>query len=391
MARDKDGSRIRGPIGSCMATRILHVLTGSDQAGAVTQLALLAPGLTRAGFDVRMCVLSSRHMPPSAWRALAGPLTVIRRSGAFDPLALVRLRQHVRRVRPALVHTWQFPWTVFGRAALAGGRAPCLVQWEPTGGGWPATGNLLGRWQGGWSQRTVVTCSQRGQALMRGGLPPGSLAVIPYAAPLTRGTAEARHRLRQELGVPSHARLIAATGPLVPESRLKDLIWTVDLLKVLYNDVHLVIVGQGPQRSRLQRFCRQTDVADRVHLLGDRPNLSRLLSCVDCFWSGSSQPEQAGAILSAMGAAVPVIAARGPVAQELVRPEQTGYLYPLGNCAVLVRRTKGLLDDALLARRLGEAGRAAIADRFRTDVMIARYVSLYGELLAATTHAGGGR
>ena len=242
----------------------------------------------------------------------------------------------------------------------------------------------IGRWLGLPAQCTVVTCHQAGQTLIRGGLPAHSLAVIPCAAPVVAVTAAGRRQLREELGLPANARLIGATGPLIPRSRLKDLIWAADLLKVLYDDVHLLIVGEGPQRWRLQRFCRQIEAEDRVHLLGDRLDMPRLISCTDCFWAGSPQPGQTSAILAAMGAGIPVLAPRVPWVQDLVIPERTGYLFPVGNLATLVRRTKCLLDNPELARRLGDAGRQAIEGRFRVDAMVQRYVSLYAELLAAT-------
>ena len=58
-----------------------------------------------------------------------------------------------------------------------------------------------------------------------------------------------------ELNLPANARLIGAVGRLWPQKRLKDLIWAADLLKSTRDDTHLLIVGDGPQRWRLERYA----------------------------------------------------------------------------------------------------------------------------------------
>jgi glycosyltransferase involved in cell wall biosynthesis len=186
--------------------------------------------------------------------------------------------------------------------------------------------------------------------------------------------------LLQELELPPGARLIGAVGRLWPQKRVKDLIWAVDLLKSARDDTHLVIIGDGPQRWRLERYRDQNEVADRVHFLGERNDVGRILPHLDCLWLASAYEGQSNAIMEAMLAGVPVVATDIPGNRDLVVPGETGYLVPVGDRAAFARHTHTLLDDRELAERLGAAGRLRMERDFSVDQMIARHAELYRRL-----------
>jgi glycosyltransferase involved in cell wall biosynthesis len=232
------------------------------------------------------------------------------------------------------------------------------------------------------AQRIVVTCDEIYQKCIQQGVHRDELVVIPCAARECRDSIPDRRQIWRELGLPFDARVITCACPLVPSSRLKDLMWTADLLKVVYDDVHLVIIGDGPQHWRLQRYRRQLHIEDRVHLLGGRTDVGRLISASDIYWVGGQEPAQSGEILTAMAASVPVLAVDSPAARGLIIPERTGVLFPMGNRAALARRTKALLDDSRQAQRIGEAGRHSVSDNYSVDRMVEEYGTLYHRLLS---------
>lgn len=331
---------------------------------------------------MHVCALRRRSPPSGQREKNAESVSVIESRWTLDPAALARLCRQMKRLQPTVVHTWQSPASLYGRAAALLVGTECIVRWEPNR--LPRESPLartLDRLLGTRDQRIVVTCDEIRQNLIQRGTPANRLVVIPCAAPKSCEITPDRQQVLHELGLPRGARVIGAAGPLVPSSRFKDLIWTADLLKVLCDDVHLVIIGDGPQRWRLRRYCRQLHIEDRVHLLGDRRDAERLISILDLFWAGGQEASQAGAIMTAMAAAVPTLAANTPATRDVVIPDQTGVLFPIGNRAALARRSKTLLDDPTLAQRIGEAGQHRMRDKFSVDRMVQRYTSLYHELL----------
>jgi hypothetical protein len=96
---------------------ILEIIPTLDQSGAEKQLTLLARGLPREEFDVRVCAMT-RGGPLEADLAAAGiPVTVLGKRWKFDPYAFWRLWRLIKQIKPDLVHTWIFAANAYGRAA----------------------------------------------------------------------------------------------------------------------------------------------------------------------------------------------------------------------------------------------------------------------------------
>ncbi|MEM8678042.1 MAG: glycosyltransferase, partial [Planctomycetota bacterium] len=85
--------------------------------------------------------------------------------------------------------------------------------------------------------------------------------------PADEGATTTRGTIRHQLGLPLDSKLVGMAGSLGPEDHLKDAIWAADLLKVVRDDVHLLLIGNGPDRWRWEKFRRAVQIEDRVHFL----------------------------------------------------------------------------------------------------------------------------
>jgi len=367
-----------------MTKRILLIIPTLDRCGAEKQLTLLATGLPREKFDVHVCALTRGGPLMASLEEHDTPVTVIGKSWKVDPAAYLRLRKHIRRLAPDIVHTWIFAANTYGRFAAFGAGVKHMVAGERCVDQWKKGYELvIDRYLARRTERIVTNSSGVREFYAKRGIPAEKFVVIPNGIrPFSPPTEVTRVELLTELGLPADARLIGAVNRLWPQKRIKDLIWTMELLKDIRDDTHLLIVGDGPQRWRLERYRDQVELADCVHFLGERNDVPRLLPHLDCLWLGSGYEGQSNAIMEAMSAGIPVVATDIPGNRDLVVPEQTGYLVPVGDRCGFARWTNVLLNDAELAQGFGNSGKNRMVEEFSVEKMVDRHVDLYQQLLA---------
>jgi len=370
--------------------RILEIIPSLDQAGAEKQLALLATGLPRQEFDVHVCALTRTGPLAEVLRKHEVPVEEVHKRWKVDPSAYQRLRRIIQRLKPDLVHTWIFAANSYGRHAafsagvqhvLAGER--CVDRWKS----WRelAVDRYLAR-----KTDSIVTNSAGVIDFYESwGIPRDKFVVIPNGIRLPdperddlETTLSARDALLEELDLPREARLIGAVGRLWPQKRYKDLIWAADMLKVIRDDTYLLIVGEGPERDRLERFRDQVQIQDRVRFLGHRSDVPAILRQLDCFWIGSGYEGQSNSLMEAMAAGIPVVASNITGNQELVEQGVSGFLVSVGDRAGFARWSHSLLEDPALARRIGRAARQRMRDEFSVEKMIDGYAGLYRNTVA---------
>jgi len=362
--------------------RILHVIPTLDRSGAEKQLVLLAQGLPRDEFDVHVCALT-RGGPLAAELEQSGvPLAHINKQWKFDPLAWRRLRRHIRALAPDLVHTWLFAANAYGRTAAFSVGTPRVVASERCVDRWKAGRELaLDRCLARRTDAVVVNSRGVHDFYQAQGIDARKLRLIYNGIGPAAPATKMRDQLLAELKLPPDARLIGAVGRLWPQKRLKDLIWATDLLQVIRNDVHLLVVGDGPQRAALERYARLCHVNNRVHFLGSRHDVPELMHHFDLLWLASSYEGLPNVVMEAMAAAVPVVASDIAGNRELVVHGETGYLVPLGDRAGYGRYAHKILEDATLRQRLGRAGQQRVGRDFTVEAMVAGHAALYRELL----------
>jgi glycosyltransferase involved in cell wall biosynthesis len=150
---------------------------------------------------------------------------------------------------------------------------------------------------------------------------------------------------------------------------------------VVRDDVHLLVIGDGPLRQRLEKYARQVHVDDRVHFLGHRADVPRILPHCDLLWLASEYEGLPNVVMEAMAAGLPVVASDIPGNRDLIVPETTGYLVPVGDRAGFARHAVEILSRPELAQALGAAGRKRIETEFTVGQMVARHAELYRRLL----------
>jgi hypothetical protein len=135
------------------------------------------------------------------------------------------------------------------------------------------------------------------------------LTGVPLFEPIPAAGTGARRRLRRRLHLDDDALLAVVSAPLEPASRLKDALWACDLLQCVRDDVYLVVLGRGAQKARLQQFAEQAAVHGRTFFLGRPPDSCHIIAACDVYWECRPALFPSPAMLVALSAGVPVVAA----------------------------------------------------------------------------------
>ncbi|MGI8687146.1 MAG: glycosyltransferase family 4 protein [Thermomicrobiales bacterium] len=183
-------------------------------------------------------------------------------------------------------------------------------------------------------------------------------------------------------------RITGGSAPVILwVGRLERWKGTIDALRALALldcPAHLVIVGDGPESSRLHDAARSLGIAHRVHLLGarDHATLSDVYASADIVVGTSFANETFGmALAEASACARPVVATRFGGFPEVVREGKTGLLIPPRDPQALAAALRRLLHDPEQRRAMGEAGRAHVVAHFSWPVVTDHVLRLYGEAL----------
>ena len=369
-----------------MKRRILEIIPTLDRAGAEKQMVMLADRLPRDEFDVHVCALTRGGPLETDLHEAGIPVTLIGKRWKFDPRAFWQLKRHVAELRPELIHTWIFAADAYGRAAGMACNVPHMICGLRCVDPWKSAWQLaVDRWLARRTSRIVANSPGVKAFYVGKGLAADQIEVIPNAVVPLGPSTVTRSELLAELELPENAKLIGLVGRLWAQKRVKDAIWAADLLKVIRKDTHLLIIGDGPLYDSLRRYRDQVQIRDQVHFLGSRDDVARMTPHFDVLWSTSGYEGQSNAIMEAMSAGVPVVATDIPGTRDLITDDETGRLFPIGNRAMLAKRTNQILNDAELAKRLGEAGRRRMTEEFCVEQMVQRYAELYRRVLAGTT------
>jgi len=143
----------------------------------------------------------------------------------------------------------------------------------------------------------------------------------------------------------------------------------------------LVMIGDGPDRSQAEAFCREHNLREQVFFLGNVPNLEEVVGAADLFLLLSDAESFGMSALEAMASEVPVIGSRAGGLPEVVVEGETGYLLPVGDVDGMADRAIEILSNLDLQRRLGRNGRELAEGKFNVNRVVPRYREFYEKVI----------
>jgi len=178
-------------------------------------------------------------------------------------------------------------------------------------------------------------------------------------------------------------KLVCHVSNFRPVKRVMDVVETFQRISREV-PARLLMIGDGPDRSRAEAYAREHGLRGRVTFLGNVPNLEEILGAIDLFLLPSESESFGMAALEAMASEVPVIATRTGGLPEVVADGETGYLVEVGDVAAMAERGIELLRDDDLRRRMGKRARQLAVELFDEQKIVPHYRALYDRVSASS-------
>jgi glycosyltransferase involved in cell wall biosynthesis len=181
----------------------------------------------------------------------------------------------------------------------------------------------------------------------------------------------------------STAPAILSVGNLIPIKGHELLLRALAAIVPSHPQVQCRIIGDGPERFRLQQLARELHMEDRVHFLGRRSRSEVAEAMRQCtLFALPSWYEGLGCVyLEAMATERVAIACRGQGIEEIIRHRENGWLMEPENLNDLSSALQTLLSDRSLREALGRSARQTVLKHHTLAQQASQLLSIYGECL----------
>ncbi len=214
-------------------------------------------------------------------------------------------------------------------------------------------------------------------------LPADKVRVIANGIDVERYAPDAavRAAVRAEAGAGPGTPVLGMVGELTARKNHLVVVQQLGALRASHPGLQLWLVGEGPERGALLAAARDAGAGDALHLLGFRDDVPRLLQGIDVFCHPARREGFGYAVVEAMAAGKPVVAARASNLPEIVPDGVAGLLRDPDDGEGWRTAVASLLDDPALAARLDGAGRRRAGELYSHGRMLDEVEAYFRGLL----------
>jgi glycosyltransferase involved in cell wall biosynthesis len=376
------------PIG---VLRVLHLVDSLNIGGTENQMAGVALRMQQKGDRITVGCLRAEGPLLQVLQRAGIPVVEFRKEKTLLSVNGVRQLLHLMAFlggRFDVVHAHDLWSTLLGVPAARLARVPVIIssrryladlEW------YTPLRNRVVRFLYTLSTRVLVNSQAvRQQLVTRDQVAPEKVRVVYNAVDVERFTGLWRRKNTLLPMVAERSRVVAVLANMY--SRVKGHDCLISAARIVCQsepDVVFLLIGDGPERPRLEAQTRDAGLEKNIVFIGQRTDIPELLACCDLSVLPSDNEAFPNALVESMSSGLPVVATAVGGSKEIIENEVTGLLVPPGKPQELATAVLRLLRDPKLAKRLARAGRKDVQKRFSFDRLMAELDHLYKEPLGA--------
>lgn len=365
--------------------KILHLDTGKQLRGGQQQILMLAGGFRKEGHHQ---VIACREGSPLEALARQKGITTLGLplDGVRGMLSISKLRQALRSEKFHLIHAHDGRGQTLSWLASAGVPVCRIASRRVT---FIPRGRTIHRLKYSRTCHGVIAVSGFiRELLIQSGISPSKIVVIPDGIhfPETLPDAGQRAQIRAHFQLDEGDFVIGHAGAFTPEKGQEIALQAFKLLEQRLPRAGLLLAGEGPLLSALQKRWLPEQRQSKVRFLGYVDDLSSFMNCLDLFIMPSLSEGLGSAALVAMAHGVPVVASRAGGLPEIVDEGKTGWLAEPGSALSLAEKIAAAAADRNCLEKAGLAAREK-ARGFASDIMAARVERFYQSVIKRSASA----
>jgi glycosyltransferase involved in cell wall biosynthesis len=370
--------------------RVFHLVDTLNIGGTESQLVQLALRMQRAGHDVTLGCLRAEGPLLQALEQSGIPVIEFRKDKTLLSLngarQFLRLARFLRKGRFEVLHAHDLWANLLGVPAGRLARIPVVIssrryladlEWYTP---WR---NRIIRFIYWLSTRVIVNSKAVRERLVAGDrLAPEKILVIYNAVDVERFARARRNRDKLLPHIAVGCKVIAVLANMYsPVKGHSCLISAARIVCTSVPDALFILIGDGPERSRLESQVRDGGLNKNVMFVGRRTEVPELLACCDLSVLPSEAEAFPNALLESMSAGLAVVATAVGGSREIIENGINGLLVPPTNPEALAAAILRLIHDPRSSKRLARAGQNDMRARFGFDRLIGEIDQLYKEHL----------
>lgn len=362
---------------------ILHTESSTGWGGQEIRILTEARGMLDRGHRVLLLTPANAEILPAAQRMGVPVEAIDIERKRVGPLLAMRswLSRHGREYDVVNTHSSTDSWlTAIASATLK--HAPPLVRTRHVST--PINNKLSTRWLYRDATAHIVTTGEslRQQLHRDNGYALERMTSVRTGIDLNRFHPLDKRAMRAKLGV-EEAPTLGILATLRDWKGHQHLLEAMVMLRERFPAWRLVIIGDGPERERLNASVEKLSLGKVAQLVGNQENVPEWLATLDLFvlpsYGSEGVPQ---GIMQAMACGLPVVATPVGAVAEAVQDKQTGLMTEPRNPAALAATLATLMGDDALRESMGAASLAYARANFGIDIMLDRMLDVFQRAIA---------
>jgi len=359
--------------------RVAHVINSMEVGGAQRQVVNLMRSLDPARFDQCLICLERKGALGEELERSGFPVLALGKQGRVHPAMLWTLVRELRRWKPDVVHTSVFTANLWGRLCAMVAGVPVRIAHEQSTVSLEKWYRRALDWMLSWGTYRILAVSGdlRTRILAEERLPASRVEVLYNAVDCEALRSGSREEGKGPALPGRSGWRVGLVGRLEYRKDHVTLVRAAARVVEQRPEATFLLVGDGPDRGKIEEAIRTLGMERNVFLLGERQDVAWILGQLDVYVLCSITEGLSLSILEAMAVGAPVVATRVGGNAELLDEGRAGVLTPAGDVEALAEAILGLLKDPDRAQEMVRRAGERVTERFDVHAVARRLEGIY--------------